>query len=135
MFRRWGDAGSSGSSHRYSVHGLYGLAILLGAPSALVGVWSVVRGRGTVGLGRLLAFVGPVLLLAGTEIVPHVINPCLAAEVTNNDLPGFCEQTESGADISGRVHALHHAIVGALPMAALYSWTLRRWRPDVIKHR
>lgn len=113
----------------------YGLAVLLGAPHALGGTWSVLRGQWRRGLPRLLVVVGPVLVVAGTELVPHVVNPCLAAELTQNELPGFCEHTESGADIGGRVHAMHHAVVGALPMAVLYTWALRRWQPDVVRKR
>jgi len=82
---------------------------------------------------KLLVVVGPVLFVAGTELVPHVVNPCIAAEMTQNELPGFCEHTESGTDIGGRVHALHHAVIGALPMIVLYTWALRRWQPDVVE--
>lgn len=113
--------------------GGYSLAILLGVPSGLAGAWSLLRGQWRVGLAWLLPFVGPVLFVVGTEIVPHLANPCFAAELTRDELPGFCEQTESGADISGRVHALHHAVVGALPMLLLYTGALRRWRPNVVK--
>ena len=110
-----------------------GMAILLGVPRALWGAWSVLRGRWRPGVPGLLAVVGPLLFVAGTELVPHVLNPCFAVELTGNDLPGFCERTESGADIGSRVHALHHAVFGALPMAVLYTRALRRWQPDVVK--
>jgi hypothetical protein len=112
----------------------YGLAILLGVPSAMAGVWSILRGRWSIGGRSLLVFVGPLLVLAGTELVPHVVNPCIVADLTSDELPGYCEQTESGTDIGGRFHALHHAVVGALPMALLYTWALRRWRPDPVEH-
>lgn len=115
--------------------GGYGLAVLLGVPSALWGAWNVLRGRWRLGLPELLVVVGPLLLVAGTELVPHVVNPCLAADLTRDELLGFCEHTESGTDIGGRVHALHHAVVGALPMALLYTWALRRWQPDVVRKR
>ncbi|MDQ3044082.1 MAG: hypothetical protein M3R06_02870 [Chloroflexota bacterium] len=111
----------------------YGLAFLLGAPSALTGVWSIVRGRWSLGWRSLLVFVGPLLFIIGTEIVPHVVNPCLVADLVGEDLPGLCERTESGADIAGRGHALYHTLVGALPMLALYAWALLRWRPKVLK--
>lgn len=110
----------------------YSVAILLGVPSAVVGLWSVLRGQWRLGVAWLLTFVGPVLFIVGTELVPHVVNPCFAAEVAGEKLPSYCERTESGADISGRVHALHHGLVGAVPMAVLYTWALRRWRPDVV---
>lgn len=113
----------------------YSVAVLLGVPSALAGAWSLVRGRRSQGFRRLLVCVGPLLVLVGMEIVPHVVNPCFAAELTSDELPRFCGRTESGADIADRGHALHHAVVGALPMAILYWWALRRWRSDVLKNR
>lgn len=113
----------------------YGLAVLLGVPSAVAGAWSMLRGRWRRGLSGLLVVVGPLLFIVGTEIVPHVVNPCVVADVVSDDLPGYCERTESGADIDNRVHAFHHAVLGALPMAALYTWALRRWRPDVVRKR
>ena len=111
----------------------YGLAVLLGVPGSLLGMGRVLRGRWRQGLPGLLVVAGPLLFVAGTELVPHVVNPCFAADLTRNELPGFCERTESGADIGARVHALHHAVVGALPMAVLYTWALRRWQPDVAR--
>lgn len=110
----------------------YSLAILLGVPNAVAGAWGLVRGRWRQGFQGLLIFVGPVVFLIGMEIVPHVINPCLVADVAGDQLPRFCGRTESGADIADRGHALHHALVGAVPMAMLYRWALRRWRPDVL---
>lgn len=109
------------------------VAILLGVPSVLLGGPNLLRGRWKAGLVWLLPFVGPVLFIVGTELIPHAVNPCLAAELTRDELPGYCEKTESGADIGGRVHALHHAMVGALPMLVVYTWVLRRWRPDEVK--
>jgi hypothetical protein len=96
-------------------------------------MWKLLRGQWRLALTWLLPFVGPGLFIVGTELVPHVVNPCLAAELARDDLPGFCEKTGSGTDISGRVHALHHALVGALPMLVLYTRALRHWRPDVAK--
>ena len=113
----------------------YGVAMLLGVPSAVAGMWSLVRGRWSEGSRRLFIVVGPLLFVVGMEIVPHVVNPCLAADLAGDQLPRFCERTESGPDIVGRLHALDHALVGALPMALLYHWTLRRWRPDVLTCR
>ncbi len=111
----------------------YGLAIVLGVPSLLAGGWDLLRGRWGAGGRRLLAFVGPVLVVVGTELVPHVLSPCLPALLGADWLPAVCERTEHGVDIKDRWHALDHALVGALPMVALYGWALRRWRPDVAR--
>ncbi len=113
----------------------YGLAIVLGLPSVLAGGWDLLRGRWASGGRRLLAFVGPVLVVVGTEIVPHLVSPCLPAVLGADWLPPGCERTEHGVDVADRWHALDHALVGALPMAALYRLALRRWRPDVARLR
>ncbi len=89
-------------------------------------------------LRRLLAFVGPVLFFAGTEIVPHLLNPChWALTLGGTRLPEFyCAYSpEWGADLADRWHLLDHTLVGAVPMAALYWLALRRWRPAVARLR
>jgi hypothetical protein len=116
----------------------YLLAIALGLPSLLAGLWDVLRGRWAMGGQRLLPFVGPVLFLVGTEIVPHLFNPCyFALELAGKRLPEFycAYSTEWGADLADRWHPLGHALVGAMPMAVLYWWALRRWRPEVARLR
>lgn len=114
----------------------YVLAIALGLPSLLTGTGDCIRGRWAVGSRRLLPFIGPVLILVGVEIVPHVVSPCTLAQVLGSDeLPGICERAEHGVDIKDRWHALDHALVGALPLAALYRLALRRWHPAVSRGR
>lgn len=106
----------------------YLLAVVLGLPSLPAGIWDTLRGRWAAGGGRLLIFVGPVLFLIGTEIVPHVLSPCLLeAALGPNTLAGICQ----GFELADRWHALHHTLVGAVPMAALYLLALRRWRPQI----
>ncbi len=114
----------------------YGLAIVLGLPSLLAGGWDVLRGRWAPGGRRLLVFVGPVLVVVAIELVPHLASPCLPAELGADWVPGVCERHPvHGWDIEERWHALDHALVGGLPMAALYRLSLRRWRPDVARRR
>ena len=45
------------------------------------------------------------------------------------------ERGDHGVDVAERWHALDHALVGALPTAALYGRALRRWRPDIARRR
>ena len=114
----------------------YLLAIVLGVPSLLAGAWDVLRGRWGVGGRRLLAFAGPVLFLVGTEIVPHLLNPCFfALQLGDTRLPEFycAYDPEWGVDLADRWHLLDHTLVGALPMAALYRLALRRWRPNIAR--
>ena len=114
----------------------YLLVILLGVPSLLAGTWDFLRGRWTAGGGRVLVFVGPVLFLAGTEMVPHLLNPCLfALELGDKRMPGMCDYGEWGTDFAARWHLLDHTLVGAIPFAALYWRALRKWRPDVARFR
>jgi hypothetical protein len=56
----------------------YALVILLGAPSLLAAVWDFLRGRWGAAGRRTLPFVGPLLFLVGTEIVPHLLNPAFS---------------------------------------------------------
>lgn len=99
----------------------YLLAIVLGIPSLIFGTWDLAHGRGRDGGRRLLAFVGPVLVLVGTEIVPHIANLGLCAAVSE-----LCSYSPDwGSDISDRWHPLDHAVLGALPMTAIY-WRARR---------
>ncbi len=112
----------------------YLLAIALGLPSLLTAAWDFLRGLWRAGIGRLLVLVGPMLFLVGTEIVPHLFNPCyFALELAGKRLPEFyCAYSPDwGADLADRWHPLGHALVGALPMAALYWLALRRLRPDI----
>ena len=116
----------------------YGLAILLGLPSLLAGAWDLLRARWAAGGRRLLAFVGPVLFFVGTEIVPHLLNPCyFALALAGKRLPEFyCDYSpEGGADLADRWHLLDHTLVGAIPLAALYWLALRRWRPAIARLR
>jgi len=115
----------------------YGLAILLGVPSLLAGIWDLGHGRIAVGARSLLPFVGPVLVFAGIEVLPHLLNPCtIPYELGSRDLPGLCVTDPAwGADVESRYHLLDHALVGGLPLAALYRLALRRWRPDVARPR
>ena len=114
----------------------YLLAIVLGLPSLLAGLWDVLRGRWAVGGRRLLPFVGPALLFVGTEIIPHLLNPCFwALTLGGTRLPEFyCAYSpEWGVDVADRWHLLDHTLVGAVPLTALYSWVLRRWHPAVAR--
>ncbi len=116
----------------------YGLAIVLGLPSSLAGTVDLLRARWAAGGRRLLAFVGPVLFLVGTEIVPHLLNPCFWAwEVSGQRLPEFycAYNPDWGTDVADRWHLLAHTLVGAIPFAALYWLALRKWRPDILPLR
>ncbi len=114
----------------------YGLAILLGVPSLLAAAWDILRGRWGVGGRRLLPFVGPVVFLIGTEIIPHLLNPCfLALELGGRRMPGVCQYAEWGADFGDRWHLLNHTLVGAIPLAVLYWLAVRKWRPDIARLR
>ena len=109
--------------------------ILLGLPSLLAGAWDLLRGRGSEGVRRLLAFAGPVLVFIGIEVLPHLLNPCsLPYEFSDRDPPGICQSNpEWGADVEDRYHLFTHALARGLPMAVIYGLALRRWRRDITR--
>lgn len=75
-----------------------------------------------------LLVAGPLVLLAGAELVPHLVTPCRVGEI-----PEICvAEAEGGFDHPRTVHPLGHALLGWLPLVVLYAWTLRRWWPDVV---
>lgn len=113
----------------------YAVALLLGVPSLLVGVWDLFRARPRAAKQRLLLFVGPLLVFVGIEVIPHLLSPCAPAQFGLMSSPGICERTSDGIDIKDQWHSLDHALVGALPMAALYWLALRRWRPEIAPRR
>lgn len=76
----------------------------------------------------VLLVAGPLLVLVGAEVVPHVVTPCWAGEV-----PGVCEADgRGGFDFPRTVHPFGHALLGWVPLAILYVWTLRRWWPEMV---
>ena len=107
----------------------YLLAAWFGATALLL---SLVPGRGPRSRRRrLLPVLGPVVVLVAMEVVPHLLNPCLAAAAVSDQLPSGCARTAHGVDVHDRWHALHHAVVGGLPAALGYAVLLRRRRPDL----
>ena len=114
----------------------YGLAVLLGLPSLVAALSDIVSRRMLTGVWRLLTSVGLMLFAIGTEIVPHLLNPCfLALEWGGRRFPGMCEYAEWGADFAGRWHLLNHTLVGAIPFATIYWLTLRGHRPEIVRIR
>lgn len=109
---------------------LLGLALLLGGLAVLLNLVTAVRGRGRNAL-RVAAVVviGPLLVLVGGELVPHLVNPCVLPELAGAEPPGFCTTTPQGADVPDRWHALDHAVVGFLPLSLLVAWWWRRQAP------
>jgi len=114
----------------------YLLVIVLGVPSTITGAWDLLCGRWTAGGRRMLVFAGAVVFFVGTEIVPHLLNPCfIALELGGERLPTMCDYGSWGTDFAARFHLLDHTLVGAIPFATLYWWALRKWRPEVARFR
>jgi hypothetical protein len=102
------------------------VALLLAVVSAGM-VLADARTRPVVARCALLV-AGPLLVLVGAEVVPHVVTPCWAGEV-----PDVCEADgEGGFDYPGTVHPFGHALLGWLPLTILYVWAVRRWWPEVV---
>ena len=106
---------------------LLGLAFAGGGLLLLRGVVTAIRRRQLRALAVGVMFVvGPLMVLVGGEVVPHVLNPCVLPDLAGAEPPGFCESTPEGADVPENWHALDHALVGFLPMSVLVAWWCRR---------
>lgn len=110
------------------------LALIMGGLSLLLTLVASLRGRGRHAL-RLAAIpvVGALLVPFGGEVLPHVANPCVLAELAGGDPPGFCAVTAQGADVPDNWHALDHALVGFLPLSLVVAWWWRRTSRDPVK--
>lgn len=108
---------------------LLGLALSMGGLSLLLGVVTAVRRRQARVLAvSAIAVVGPLVVLVGGEILPHVLNPCVLPDLAGAQPPAFCESTRDGTDVPENWHALDHAVVGFLPLSLAVAWWWRRRR-------
>lgn len=104
---------------------LLGAAALLGAITLLLTVVTPQsRNRRGLILGALAAAI-PLAVILGGEALPHIVSPCVPANVWGGEPPGICEQTPYGWDLPGRWHLLYHALVGFLPLSLILAW---RWK-------
>jgi len=107
---------------------LLGIALLIGGLSLLLSVLHAVRGRGVgVLVVGAVAVVGPLTVLIGGEVLPHVLNPCVLPDLAGANSPGFCARTPEGVDVPENWHALDHVLVGFLPLSLLLAWWWKRW--------
>ena len=106
-----------------------GVALTLGGLSLLLSLLAVVRGRGVQVLAvGAFAVAGPLLVLIGGEVLPHLLNPCVLPELAGAEPPGFCARTPEGIDVPDDWHALYHAFIGFLPLSLIVAWWSRRRR-------
>lgn len=106
---------------------LLGLALAVGGLSLLLGVVTAMRRRQLRAFAVGAMFVaGPLIVLAGGEVLPHLLNPCVLPDLAGAEPPAFCESTSEGADVPENWHALDHALVGFLPLSLLVAWWWRR---------
>lgn len=106
---------------------LLGLALAVAGLLLLVGVVSAIRGHRlrALALGAMFV-VGPLIVLVGGEVLPHVLSPCVLPDLAGAEPPAFCESTPEGTDVPENWHALDHALVGFLPLSVLVAWWWRR---------
>lgn len=113
---------------------LLGLALLIGGLALLLSLVAAARGGGRNALGlAAVAVAGPLLVLVGGELVPHLVNPCVLPELAGAEPPGFCTTTPAGADVPDNWHALDHAVVGFLPLSLVVAWWWRRASRDPMR--
>lgn len=110
----------------YMVQNLgYLLVLVLSLPSLVSGAWDIIRGRWAQGARGLLVFIGPLLVIAGTEgLVSHLALGCAVTSWACQD-----------GDFTVQWHQLHHTLVAGLPLLGVYWLALRRWRPAIAGFR
>lgn len=106
---------------------LLGLALAMGGVSLLSSVVTAIRRHQRRALAvSAIAVAGPLIVLAGGEVVPHLLNPCVLPDLAGAQPPAFCVSTPEGTDVPDNWHALDHALVGFLPLSLLVAWWWRR---------
>ena len=106
---------------------LLGIALLMGALSLLLSLVAALRGHGRRVLAvGIAAVVGPLLVLVGGEVLPHLLNPCVLPDLAGMEPPGFCVRTPEGVDVPDDWHLLDHALVGFLPLSLALAWWWKR---------
>lgn len=101
---------------------LLGAAALLGFLTLLLTLITPrTRNRRGLMLGALAA-AGPLVVFIGGEALPHVLSPCVPANLWGAEPPGFCEHAPEGWDLPGRWHLLYHAVIGFLPLSLILAW-------------
>lgn len=109
---------------------LFGIALLMGALSLLLSLVAALRGHGRRVLAvGVAAVVGPLLVLVGGEVLPHLLNPCVLPDLAGMEPPGFCVRTPEGVDVPDNWHLLDHALVGFLPLSLALAWWWKRREP------
>lgn len=113
------------------------VAIVLGMPALFLAGSAFRRRDHRKGGRNLLLFFGPVFVLVGMEVVPHILSPCVLSENLQREV---CERTSynqgfggrgeviEDVDVKDRFHLLQHSLMGAVPMTAAYALALRRPR-------
>ena len=119
----------------------YILAVLLGLPNFLAGLWSFVRARWKQGLQQLVFFIGPVVMLFGMEGVSHYLVPCGLVNALGWGTPDWGLLLTDGTpfvcaplvttpltdSIYSRAHLLHHTLTAGVPFLLLYWVVLKRF--------
>lgn len=103
----------------------YALALLLCLPAAIVGVRDLLAGRLPAARQLIVPFLATLLVLLATDVVPRVLNPCLAF---GPQLGGLCGEFVGRWDVRDRWSTLHHTLLGALPFTLLFGWLSGRFR-------
>jgi len=113
-------------------------AVVLGVPAAVARVRAIFKPN-TGRKGALIFFFGPLLVLIGMELVPHLLNPCgLPNALEKPFTSSICERTsyrggfqgkgavETAVDVKDRWHPLAHGLLGAVPLLVVDARVVRR---------
>ncbi len=130
FLREWG--GGFGGGNGLPVLG-YLIALFLGAPSLLAAIQGSNKRA-----GRLMAFMGPLIILVGFGGVSHALDPCVTGLLDGTSRLGsqpLCERFGAELNIHTRFHLLHHALVPTVVLVPMYLLALSRWHPTVTRFR
>ncbi len=124
-----------------------GFSALLGAASLLLSMKSR-PSDWQRWLRRFLVAAAPFVIFVGMELLPHAVGPCSISAISDRPpIPTFCERISHGSgfggkgeivesiDVRARWHTLSHALIGEIPMTALYAVALRRCWPEIVRRR
>lgn len=108
------------------------LALALTLPALIFGISLLIRKKEGA-MGRILVFVGALMISFGFLVIAHVLDPCLSGIWTSRshlgDIP-LCERFGFELNIHTRFHLLWHA-TSTLPLVLVYWYSMVKTYPQL----
>ena len=106
------------------------ITIVLGLPSLVLGFVAIVQRRWS-GVGRMLAYFGPLVVGVGFILIPHTLDPCARGVWGAFSEAGgirLCERFGLDLNVHNRFHLFWH-MAPTVVLVVVYGLVLRRWHP------